>query len=245
MESAWDRASELYLARRGDDVRRVSYGNLGPSDDELRLLGDVRGKRVLDIGCGGGHNAVACALAGADVVGVDISLVQLTAARGLADEHGVKADWQHGDGLMIAEWQPATFDLILAIQVLPYMEDAATVIGAARRLLRAGGTLIVSLDHPLRNCFYDSEMEELSPYPLRSYDDIAPLQWNFGEGVPMLTHHFPLGSWITWLVEAGLVVQRVIESPASVEICDELWPEDSPFAPLRLIPHTAILVASA
>ena len=79
MQKAWDRASKVYLERRGHDVQTVSYGNLAPDEDALGLLGDLQGKRILDVGCGGGQNAVACALAGATVVGVDLSIAQLMA----------------------------------------------------------------------------------------------------------------------------------------------------------------------
>ena len=243
MQEAWDRASDLYLARRGDDVQSVSYGNLAPTEADVALLGDVRGKRILDIGCGGGHNAVACALAGAAVTGIDISPVQLLAAQRLADEYGVTVEWRQGDGASSAEWAENAFDLVLALQTLPYIRDAAAVIRGVRQLLRPGGMLVVSLDHPLRNCFYDEETAELSPYPVRAYDDIAPLLWNFAANAPMQTYHQPLGVLISWLVEAGFALQRVIETPAPVDLCDELWPEDSPLAPLRNIPHTVILVA--
>jgi hypothetical protein len=114
-----------------------------------------------------------------------------------------------------------------------------------RSLLRPGGRLIVSIDHPLRNCFFDGENEELSPYPVRSYFDQTMLEWRFGEGLPMLAQHQPLGRWTHWMVDAGLQLQQLIECPAPLAVCDELWPEDSPLAPLRNIPHTAILVAQA
>lgn len=245
MQAAWDHASETYLARRGDDVTSVSYGNLAPSEDEVGLLGDLRGVRVLDLGCGGGHNAVACARAGANVVGVDLSATQLVAAQALASEHGVTVEWHHAGRLDLANVQDAPFDLLLAIQALPYVDDPAALLRSASTLLRPGGRAIVSLDHPMRDCFFDTEMEELVPYPTRSYFDIEPLVWKFAPDLPMQSHHQPLGQWIAWVLEAGLTLERLIEAPAPQEMCDELWPEDSPLAPLRAIPHTAILVAHA
>ncbi len=245
MQAAWDRASATYLERRGNAVTTVSYGNLAPDEDALGLLGDLRKHRVLDIGCGGGQNAIACALAGAEVVGVDLSAVQLAAAQGLAQAHGVRVEWHHSD-CMLVEWQrSAPFDLILAIHTLPYVDDPAAAVRAGRALLTPSGRMIVSIDHPLRNCFYDAETEELSPYPVRNYDNEAPLLWNFAAGLPMIMHHHPLGQWLAWIVEAGLRLQKVLELSALPEICNELWPEDSPLAPLRNIPHTAIMVAQA
>lgn len=245
MQDAWDRASSSYLTRRGDDVTAVSYGNLAPSEAEVGLLGDLHGLRVLDLGCGGGQNAVACTLAGATVVGIDLSATQLSAAQALAREHGVTVEWHHGNGLEVASWQVKPFDLLLAIQVLPYVNDPAALLRSASALLRPGGRAIVSLDHPMRDCFFDVEMEELVPYPARSYFDAEPVVWKFAPDLPMQSHHHPLGQWIAWVVDAGLQLQQLIEAPASPEICDDLWPEDSPLAPLRAIPHTAILVAQA
>jgi hypothetical protein len=43
-------------------------------------------------------------------------------------------------------------------------------------------------------------------------------------------------------VQAGFHLQQLVEAPAPLAICDELWPEDSPLAPLRAMPHTAIMV---
>lgn len=245
MQEAWDRASAIYLERRGQDVSTVSYGNLAPSEDALGLLGELARATILDIGCGGGQNAVACALAGAKVVGIDSSRAQLAAARRLAEAHGVDIEWLQGDSAALGREISARFDLVLAIQVLPYVADPAAMIRLARSFLRPGGKLVISIDHPLRNCFYDTELEELSPYPVRSYDDATPLRWNFAAGIPMQAHHRPLGEWLGWVVAAGLALQQLIEAPAPPEIRDELWPEDSPLAPLRNIPHTAIFVAQA
>lgn len=243
MEEAWDRASSLYLERRGSDTRSVSYGNLAPSENELRLLGDLRGLRVLDIGCGGGENAISCARAGAEVTGVDISDVQLQAARNLAQRQGVAVEWLHGESRLLEKWAGAPFDLVLAIQVLPYIEQPAALLATCRRLLRPGGRLVVSFDHPLRNCFWDREVNELSPYPVRSYFDTQPLYWSFATGVPMAAHHQPLSQWVGWVAAAGLHLQQLVEAAAPPEVAEELWPEDSPLYLLRAIPHTAILVA--
>ena len=243
MQEAWDRASATYLERRGDRVDAVAYGNLAPTDLELGLLGELRGLRVLDLGCGGGHNAVACALVGAQVVGVDLSKTQLLAAQALADEHDVVVAWHHAGGLSLEGLVGVPFDLVLAIQVLPYVEEPAALLHAIHALVRPGGRLVVSIDHPLRNCFFDAEMDEFTPYPARSYFDNDPIEWRFEPDVPMVAHHQPLGQWVEWLLEAGWQLRRLIEAPAPQTVCDELWPEDSPLSPLRMIPHTAILVA--
>ena len=163
----------------------------------------------------------------------------------MAIEHDVPVTWHHVDGASLASLSGSAFDLVLAIQVLPYVEEPAALLQHIGALLRPGGRLIASIDHPLRNCFFDVEMDELSPYPARSYFNREPFLWNFAPDIPMVAHHQPLGQWIEWVVDAGLQLQRLVEVPAPLDVCDELWPDDSPLAPLRAIPHTAIFVAQA
>lgn len=220
----------------------VSYGNLAPFERELALLDEMRGKRVLDVGCGGGHNAVACARQGARVTGIDSSAAQVAAAHRLAAVEGVKVTWVQVDAVEF-RGPPSGFDLILAIQLLQYVDPVGHVLATCADLLHDEGTLIASIDHPLRSCFLDPEGGELMPYPVRGYDEAAILDWEFAPGMPMRSRHWPLGKWIEAFVEAGLTVTQVVEPLAPPEVCDELWPEDGPLAPLRLIPHTAILVA--
>jgi SAM-dependent methyltransferase len=241
MREAWERASAVYLQRRGNDVKSISYGNLAPDEQKLGLLGDIHGKRLLDLGCGGGQNSVSCALAGAEVVGVDVSIAQLNAAALLANSHGVCVTWLCQDVAALGDEFRNIFDLVLAIQLLPYVDAPDGALRVAASCLRSGGTLVMSVDHPVRNCFYDAEMEELSPFPVRDYFDTTPVDWNFAEGVPMRTRHYPLHQWIDWALAAGLQIERLFEAPAPQEIAEELWPQDSALAPLHNIPHTLIM----
>ncbi len=88
------------------------------------IMGDVRGKRVLEIGCGGGANSVILALKGATVVGVDISPKAIQAARQLAARHGVedRVDFQAiplESYLALNQGQP--FDVICGFAVLHHL----------------------------------------------------------------------------------------------------------------------------
>ena len=72
-------------------------GPVGITDPELRLLGDVKGKRVLDLGCGTGEAAITFAKHGAVVIAVDGSVDGLARARARAEEEEVRVEWHHGD----------------------------------------------------------------------------------------------------------------------------------------------------
>src|SRR5690606_24281375 len=67
--ATWDRISAWYQREARSTTDAVQYLDSGPTDSELRLCGDVSGRRVLDLGCGGGQNAIAFARAGARVIG--------------------------------------------------------------------------------------------------------------------------------------------------------------------------------
>jgi len=61
-------------------------------------------------------------------------------------------------------------------------------------------------------------------------------------GIDLPYHHRPLSHWIDDLLQAGFRLEKLIEPPTPVAILDDLWPLDSPLAPIRNIPHTVILV---
>src|SRR5262245_36978113 len=88
--TAWPAWAELPL-----DV--VSYGPDCASEAELKLLGRVEGKRVLELGCGGGSTAVALAKQGAKVIAIDGSTEQLAQARRLSEREEVAVEWHQGD----------------------------------------------------------------------------------------------------------------------------------------------------
>ncbi len=242
MARAWDRASTCYLSLRGEECSAIAYGALAPDEAELRLLGDLRGVRVLDVGCGGGHNAVVCAAAGAEVTALDLSTRQLAAARDLAARRGQQVRFLHADISRAGDVIGSDYNLILATQVLAYVDDLSAALAVCHRALAAGGRLVASLDHPLRHCFMDLDAGDLASVPLRSYFDHAPLVWHFDDGAPMKARALPLGEWLDAFAQAGLRLQRLLEPATPAALADELWPHDSALAPLRLIPHTVICI---
>lgn len=195
MARAWERASAAYLTRRDTTCDTVTYGALAPDEADLRLLGDLHGRRVLDIGCGGGHNTVACARAGAEVTGLDLSAAQLAHARQLAARHAVDITWLQADAAQADQVVAPGWGLILAIHSLPYVQDLSAALTACRRLLAPDGRLVISLDHPLRDCFLDEDDGDLSAFPVRDYFDRSPVAWRFAADLPMQAAHLPISSW--------------------------------------------------
>ncbi|MDI2127193.1 class I SAM-dependent methyltransferase [Yinghuangia seranimata] len=112
----------------------------------LALAGDVAGRRVLDAGCGSGPLSAALIDRGAVVTGVDASAGMLALAkRRLGDD----ADLHQVDLRDRLPFDDGAFDVVVASLVLHYLEDWGPPLAELRRVLRPGGRLIVSVDHPL------------------------------------------------------------------------------------------------
>jgi SAM-dependent methyltransferase len=243
MEQLWDAVSALYLERQPRDLDEIVYGLLAPTERELGLLGDLRHLLVLDLGCGGGQTTIALARAGAKATGVDSSRAQLRHARRLAAGE-TNVDYVHADITRLDGFADESYDLAFSAYALPYVEDVQACLAEWWRVLRPGGRLVFSLDHPLRDCFRDLEDDDLMPYPVRSYFDRAAWQWEFpGSGVFLRSQRRTIGDWLDVVQDAGFGRVRMVEPLVPSDLMDEFWPEDSALASLRMIPHTLIVLA--
>ena len=129
-------------------VDSVRYGPDLPTDDELRLCGDVRSKRVLDLGCGAGENAVAMARNGAHVIAVDSSTGQLALGRALAERLDARVEWHHSDAADLAFLRADSIDLVLATGLIGEVEDTDRLFRQVHRVLRPGMPFVFSYEHP-------------------------------------------------------------------------------------------------
>jgi SAM-dependent methyltransferase len=245
MRATWDRLSARYQEQQPDRVDSVDYGPWAPPERELRLLGDVRGRHVLDLGCGGGQSVVALARQGAVVTGLDLSDAQLAVARRRAAEAQVAVTLVQGSAETLAPLPDGAFDLIFSANVFPYVADLPRCLEACRRTIKPAGRLVFSLDHPLRTIFWDASEDEWSIFPIRNYFDRSPIAWRWqGDAdLQLRSHHLPVAAWIDHLADAGFRLRRLLEPPPPPELLDALWPEDGALAPLRNLPQTIIFVA--
>jgi SAM-dependent methyltransferase len=175
---AWDRVA----ARRGEPSggHALQFGADLPSEADLRLCGDLKGRRVLDLGCGAGENAVAMARMGAHVIAIDASSAQLSLGRRLAEASEVRVEWHQCDAADLAFLRADSIDLALAAGVVHEIEDLDRVLRQVHRVLRAGAPFVFTHDHPMRLAIGrdDNGAGGLPLGPLevrRSYFDLAPI----------------------------------------------------------------------
>ena len=99
----------------------------------------LRGKRVLDVGCGGGILSESMAACGADVTGIDLSEPALKVAQLHLAESGHRVAYMKTAAEDLARDEPGTFDVVTCMEVLEHVPDPASEVQACARLLRPGG----------------------------------------------------------------------------------------------------------
>src|SRR5438874_13570451 len=111
---AWDAHARWYQGRANLPTDVVHYGGDIGTEADYRLLGDLKGKRVLELGCGGAQCSIAFAKQGAIAIGVDFSAEQLSFARRLCDREGVKVELHQGDLADLAFLRADSIDLVFS-----------------------------------------------------------------------------------------------------------------------------------
>lgn len=112
--------------------------------DYIEARAGLAGRRVLDIGCGGGLLAEGMARRGARVTGIDLSPGALEVARLHAQEGSVSVDYRQVTAEELAETDRGTFDLVTCLEMLEHVPDPALVIKAIAGLVRPGGDVVCS-----------------------------------------------------------------------------------------------------
>lgn len=108
----------------------------------LDLAGGVRGQKILDIGCGDGDLAIEFAKRGATVNGIDVSTAMVGAAKEHAERENVEMGFEVGAADRLP-FGPERFDLVTAITILCFIDDASAVFREIAHVLRPGGRLVI------------------------------------------------------------------------------------------------------
>lgn len=209
---SWDRIAARTRTDPPTDV--VYYGPDGPTEDDLRLLGDVSGKRVLDLGCGSGAAAVVLARQGAAAIAVDVSSGQIERARRLADREEVRIEWHHADLADLAFLRADSIDLAFSTFAVAEVDDLGRLFRQVHRVLRPHSIFVFSYEHPLSLCVGREPPESPStptrPAVLESYFGAEPLLVE-RDGEPIILYRRPPGEVFAELGRAGFRVEVIVE----------------------------------
>lgn len=104
----------------------------------------LAGRKVLDIGCGGGILAEGLARRGAEVTAIDLGDASLAVARAHANEQGLEIEYRSIAAEALAEQAPASFDVVTCLEMLEHVPDPSSIVEAGARLVRPGGDVFFS-----------------------------------------------------------------------------------------------------
>lgn len=104
----------------------------------------LAGKKVVDVGCGGGILAESMAVRGAQVTGIDLSERALAVARLHLLESGQKVDYRNISAESLAKEMPGSFDVVTCLEMLEHVPDPASIVRACAALVKPGGQVFLS-----------------------------------------------------------------------------------------------------
>jgi SAM-dependent methyltransferase len=239
----WDADADDYQAEHGEflgDARFV-WSPEGLDEAAARLLGEVAGQRILEVGCGAGQCARWLRDQGAQAYGLDLSMRQLAHSARLDAKTGIAVPvvCASADRLPFAN---GSFDAACsAFGALPFVADAAAVFGEVARVLRPGGRWVFSVTHPMRWVLPD-DPSEAGLVVGRSYFDRTPYVEEDDAGTATyVEHHRTMGDWMRALVASGFTLEDLAE-PEWPPGHERVW---GGWGPVRgaLVPGTAIFVS--
>ena len=142
----------------------IWYGDNVADDSELRLCGDIVGKRVLELGIASTSNAITMAAAGAKAIAIDPSADKIARVRAAAEAAEVKVECHRGEladlGLAIS----GSIDLVIASHSLANIDDLPRLLRQVHRVLKSGGPFVAAMHHPVAAMFDGGDPMARRPY---------------------------------------------------------------------------------
>src|SRR3984885_6369140 len=213
----YDSFAEAYSAENEASLLNAYYER----PTTLALAGDVTGRRILDAGCGSGPLFAALRDRGAVVTGFDKSAGMLELAR---RRLGDDADLRVAELGSPLPFPDDAFDDVTASLVLHYLEDWGPALAELRRVLKPGGRLIVSVNHPFTENLWHREAG-LEPDYFATYDYVT--EWTAGGQTALLRFWTrPLHAMTDSFTAAGFRTSVISEPAVAPDTPRELLPDD-------------------
>jgi len=203
-KTSWDAAAQRFFGR----TALPEYGPHAPSEKELKLFGDLNGKKALEIGCGSGHSIQYMLNHGiAEIWGLDLSSVQIQTAQVVCGNNNrvtlMESSMEVNPGIPLEH-----FDIVYSIYALGWTLDLESTIRNIHSYLKPGGTFIFSWEHPIHSrVVYDKQLLVF----IASYNDEKPALHEAWKPRPAVFHHRKLSTYINQLIEVGFTIEKVIE----------------------------------
>ena len=204
----WNADADDYQAAHGTALRAApeAWGVWRIPESELRVLGDVEGLDVLEYGCGAAQWSVALAGRGARVIGLDLSIQQLTHAATAAREASARLPLVCASGEQVP-CADGSFDLVFCDHGALSFCNPRRALPEVARVLRPGGRLVFSHPTIWPYLTYRRRADRVTTRLRRSYFGRA--RWAEPEGT--FDFALPTGEWIRALRSAGFLIDDLVE----------------------------------
>jgi SAM-dependent methyltransferase len=219
--------------------RQVDGPDAAPEWPALRaLLGDLNGRRVLDLGCGfGWFCRWARAQGAAAALGIDLSERMLERARATTADAAIEYRRADMDRL---DLPAASFDLGYSSLALHYIERLDVLLATLHRALRPGGSLVFSVEHPIYTAPSNPNWTASGTWPLDHYLEEGPRSTDWlAKGV--IKQHRTVASYLNMLIQAGFALKHVEEwGPTEEQIAAHpQWANERQRPPFLLVAASA------
>lgn len=227
--ASWNVATANHNAHKGDQAAFLRGGGDTLFSEELELLGELAGRRLVHLQCNSGQDSLCLARRGAEVVGVDFSDVAVAFARELSAASGIAARFELAEVVGWMAEGDARFDLAFASYgVTGWIEDLAAWARGVARVLVPGGRfvyvefhpLVWSLDEGFRVAADDYFQRAPFTEPVGDYVAASGAGLGGAEGatarpnpVAAVSWQHTLGAILSALAGAGLVLEVLREYP--------------------------------
>ncbi len=238
---SWDKVAHYF---NGVDAL-PSYGPFSQTEDELKLLDDLKNKKVLDIGFGSGHSLkyMAEVKQAGELWGVDLSSEQKSAAEKTLQ--GLQPRLFCAPMEQEIDLPKEYFDCVYSIYALGWTTDLKATLKLIHSYLKEGGSFLFSWDHPLY-AHIKSENGIMTLESSYQQEGLHTFEKFKGEDAPMTIHTRKLATYINELIQAGFTIEQVVESDAGAGFNDEEAPVSDRYYSLyktRRFPSTLIIKA--
>jgi SAM-dependent methyltransferase len=200
----WDADSDNYQADHGGALDRapLAWGAYRIPEAQLRILGDVRGRDVLELGCGAGQWSIALAAQGGHVTGLDLSERQLGHAR--RSDSSLPLVQASGEQLPFSS---GAFDVVFCDHGALSFCEPEVIVPECARVLRVGGLLAFCGTHPLLYLTWDPVERRQTRKLQIDYDTLGEMPPEDGT----VDWSLPPSDWIRVLRSHGFAIENLIE----------------------------------
>ncbi len=244
VKRSWDGAAAIWDS--GYDGSGDSYRKHIMNPALLSMMGKVKGKVILDAGCGNGYMSRILAEKGAKMTGVDLSSEFIALAKRYEKKKPLGIKYYQGDLAKLGMFSSRQFDLAVSVYVVCDVREAEKAIKEIARVLKPKGRFLFLFSHP---CFSwkdggwrwkvnDSQRDEDAEFIMNNYPEEGVMEVQWGQLPVLYSFQRTLTTYFGYLKDNGFVVQDLLEPRPKRETLNERprdWQREDRIPPVIII----------